>query len=123
MTIRLAHSSDATSIDEIYNYYIANTAVTFEENPISALDIETRIEETKAKGLPWLVAEDDRGNSAEVIGYAYASKWKGRCPYRHSVEVTVYLSHAAIGGISLPNEASVALHEKLGIKKSPTLKK
>ena len=142
MTIRLAHSSDPTRIAKIYNYYIANTVMTFEENPITALDIQTRIEETKAEGLPWLVAEDGAGNSAEVIGYAYASKWKGRCAYRHTVEVTVYLSkaatakgwgtklyqalfnelkqlsiHATIGGISLPNEASIALHEKLGMKK------
>lgn len=136
--IRPTHSSDAARIADIYNYYIANTVVTFEENPITALDIQVRIEETKAEGLPWLVAEDRGG----IIGYAYASKWKDRCAYRYSVEVTVYLSHsvtargwgtllyqslfaeleqqsihAAIGGISLPNEASVALHEKLGMEK------
>lgn len=77
-----------------------------------------------------------------MIGYAYASKWKGRCAYRYSVEVSVYLHaeqsgqgmgtalysalfkqlselgyHVAIGGIALPNAASVALHEKFGMKK------
>ena len=87
--------------------------------------------------LPWLVA-DDRG---QVTGYAYAGKWKGRCAYRFSVESGIYLDPACTGrgigaalyrallarlaplgvrvviaGISLPNPASVALHERLGFE-------
>jgi phosphinothricin acetyltransferase len=140
--IRPAHSGDAASIADIYNYYITNTRVTFEENPITAFNIQTRIECTRSEGLPWLVAEYSGEDGTEVIGYAYASSWKGRSAYRHSVEVTVYLNHlatakgwgtklyqalftelkqqsihAAIGGITLPNEASIALHEKLGMEK------
>ena len=97
-----------------------------------------RIAETTASHVPWLVVEED----GAVLGYAYASKWKGRCAYRHSVESTVYLDpsktgqgigkplyaalinalrmqrmHAVIGGIALPNEASIALHERLGFEK------
>ncbi len=82
-----------------------------------------------------------------MYGYAYASEWKSRCAYRYSVETTVYLHpdargkgigtllyqelirklsklelHAAIGGIALPNDASVALHEKIGFKKAAHFK-
>lgn len=97
-----------------------------------------RISAALADSLPWLVAEV----SGQVVGYAYASKWKGRCAYQYSVESTVYLSsgqagkglgktlysalidtirasgmHAVMGGIALPNAASVGLHEHLGFKK------
>jgi phosphinothricin acetyltransferase len=97
-----------------------------------------RIRETSDSSLPWLVWEE----LASIQGFAYASKWKGRCAYRHSAEATVYLEpkstsrgvgsrlyqalltdlrqrsfHAVIGGIALPNEASIALHERLGFRK------
>ena len=96
-----------------------------------------RIHET-ISSLPWIVIEDE----GQVVGYAYASRWKSRCAYRYSVETTVYLSNAAtgkgfgsllyehliaelrqrsihslIGGIALPNAASVSLHEKFGFEK------
>lgn len=136
--IRSALAGDAGAIADIYNHYIRETVVTFEEAPVTAAAMEARLEETVAEGLPWLVAEDD----GVVAGYAYASKWKGRCAYRFSVEVTVYLApeaagaglgsrlyeslfealrarsfHVVIGGIALPNAASVALHEKMGMTK------
>ena len=125
----------------IYNHYIRETVVTFETDPVTADDMTLRIREAQSDALPWLIAEVD----GHVAGYAYASKWKGRCAYRYSVESTVYLDpkytgrglgsllyvalidairelkmHAVIGGISLPNEASVALHEKLGFRKVGT---
>ena len=136
--IRLAKAEDAAEIANIYNYYVANTAVTFEEAPVCVDEMSKRIQERISLGLPWLVTE----KKGAIQGYAYASKWKARNAYRHSVEVTVYLSHlatsqgwgsqlyqqlfkqlkqspvhAAIGGIALPNKASVALHEKFGMKK------
>lgn len=136
--IRTAKSSDAKAIANIYNYYISNTVVTFEEDTISSAEINYRISEIGSMNLPWLVAED----SGEIIGYAYASQWHGRCAYRFSVEITVYLSHllisqgwgtrlyenlfselkkksihVVIGGIALPNIASIALHEKFGMEK------
>lgn len=139
MMIRSVLDKDATTISEIYNYYIAETVVTFETETISAEDISARIAKIQSDNLPWLVAEDNEGN---VIGYAYASKWRDRFAYRFSVEVTVYLSpnatgnsfgtklyqalftelrhlsiHSAIGGITLPNQASVGLHEKFGLEK------
>ena len=136
--LRPAVAADADAIARIYNPYIADTIITFEESPIDAAEMAARMAEVGAAGLPWWVAEID----AQVVGYAYASKWKGRCAYRYSAETTVYLDaahtgrglgtrlyaklfeelvarklHAAIGGIALPNPASVALHEKLGMKK------
>ncbi|MDQ7734448.1 N-acetyltransferase family protein [Halomonas sp. SpR1] len=136
--IRDAVEGDSDSIAHIYNFYIENTAISFEEKPVSGSVIQTRVESVQGLGLPWLVAVEDDA----VVGYAYATKWKERSAYRFSVEVSVYLSnqvrgrglgaklydaifsklkengiHAVIGGITLPNPASVALHEKMGMKK------
>jgi L-amino acid N-acyltransferase YncA len=135
--IRPATTADAAAICVIYNQYVLETAITFEEAPVTPTEMESRIHETIGS-LPWFVWED----LADIRGFAYASKWKGRCAYRHSAEVTVYLDpesigrgigsklyqallidlrqrnfHAAIGGIALPNAASIALHERLGFRK------
>jgi phosphinothricin acetyltransferase len=136
--IREATREDAGVVAEIYNHYVEHTVVTFEEVRVSAADIGSRIESVHASGFPWLVAEE----AGRVKGYAYATKWKERSAYRFSAEVTVYLAadatgrglgtqlyadlfpqlaarglHALMGGITLPNEASVALHEKFGMRK------
>lgn len=136
--IRPASSSDSAVIADIYNHYIAETVVTFEEEPVSSGEIARRIADVQAASLPWLVAEAH----GQVAGYAYATPWKTRSAYRYSVEITVYLApgsvargmgsqlysrlfsilqqrgiHAVIGGIALPNQASVALHEKFGCEK------
>jgi len=135
--IRRATEEDAAEICEIYNHYVLETAVTFEEEPVGAAEMSQRIRET-LPSLPWLVWKEDE----RVLGYCYASRWKGRSAYRYAVESTVYLRpdavgrglgtklyrsllaelrdrelHVAIGGIALPNAASVALHEKLGFEK------
>ncbi|HVU17388.1 MAG TPA: arsinothricin resistance N-acetyltransferase ArsN1 family B [Candidatus Didemnitutus sp.] len=135
--IRLATDSDASAICAIYNHYVLHTWVTFEEVPVTEAEMAGRIRDTLI-ALPWLVLEEQ----GDVLGYAYANKWKVRAAYRHSVEITVYLRHdaigrgrgrvlyeeliaklrgtgihAVIGGIALPNEASQRLHEKLGFKK------
>lgn len=137
--IRDVKASDAEPIASIYNHYVLKTIVTFEEAEIDAAEVFSRIEKADDQSLPYLICEDEHGM---VIGYAYASKWKGRCAYRYSVEVSVYLHpdktgegagtqlytellrrltelgyHAVIGGISLPNPASIALHEKFGMTK------
>ncbi|MAT41398.1 MAG: phosphinothricin acetyltransferase [Anaerolineaceae bacterium] len=137
--IRTVTKDDAAKIVEIYNYYILNTIITFEKEPVRTDDINSRISDIVGSSLPWLVLEID----GEVIGYTYASKWRARPAYKHTVETTVYLSknhsgkgfgkllytkllteltasgfHTAIGGIALPNESSVRLHESLGFKKT-----
>jgi phosphinothricin acetyltransferase len=136
--IRDATPADAAAIAEIYNWFVAETVVTFEEEPVTAFEMARRMADLTAGGWPWLVAvENDT-----VVGYAYGSQWKPRAAYRFSSEVTVYLRrgeegrgvgstiygallerlrvkkvHAVMGGIALPNDASVRLHEKLGFKK------
>ncbi len=132
--IRRCTPADGAALARIYNHYIATTVVTFEEEPVSAEEMMRRIVEVTARH-PWLVWEEH----GAVVGYAYASPWKGRAAYRHAVESAIYLDHArtgsgigtrlyaaliaelrtqgvhaVVGGVSLPNPASVALHERLG---------
>jgi len=131
---KVIHAKD---ICEIYNYYIENTIITFEEELLEPEDIQQRIVNISEK-YPWLVyVENDH-----VIGYAYATAWKLRNSYRFAVETTVYLNpnysgkgigsllykdlivrlqklnmHTVIAGISLPNDNSIAFHEKFGFHK------
>ncbi|MGD8379269.1 MAG: GNAT family N-acetyltransferase [Gammaproteobacteria bacterium] len=138
MCVRPASAVDARAVATIYNAYVENTVVTFETQPVEISEMAARIAAVEASGLPWLVAEF--GES--VAGFAFATPWKPRSAYRHSVEITVYVAkalggrgmgsmlyqalfsqlrrsgvHAAMAGIALPNPASVALHEKCGMKK------
>lgn len=132
--IRTTTSADAPAICVIYNHYVTDTIVTFEEQPVTAAEMRSRMDAVLEK-LPWLVLEHD----GEIAGYAYASPWKSRAGYRLTVESSIYLApahigrgfgsalyqslldnlrvrniHCVIGGAALPNAASVALHEKLG---------
>jgi phosphinothricin acetyltransferase len=136
--IRDAVSADAPVLADIYNYYIRDTIVTFEEAEIDGEDMLARICDVQAAGLPWLVAEQ----AGTLLGYAYATGWRARAAYRFCTEITVYLRHGrsgrgvgsalyerlfarlaergmhvVLGCIALPNEASVVLHEKFGMKK------
>jgi phosphinothricin acetyltransferase len=138
VTIREAAPADAKAIARVYNPYVRETTISFEEAEVTAAEMGARMRDVAAAGLPWLVAVRE----GTVVGYAYATKWKARSAYRFSVETSVYLDaaargagigrtlyealfpalrergvHAAIGGIALPNEASIALHERLGMKK------
>jgi L-amino acid N-acyltransferase YncA len=136
--VRPATAADGEALARIYNHFVRETIVTFEEEPISPGEMSRRIEDIASASLPWLVAERD----AIVVGYAYAAPWRTRRAYRLSTEITVYVApdqagrgfgsrlysqllpalrdrqiHAVMGGIALPNDASVALHEKLGFRK------
>jgi len=90
--IRPATTGDAEQIAPLYNYYVENTTVTFEEEPLSASEIERRIIAVM-KDNPWLVSEQ-RGS---IAGYAYATPFDARCAYRNAVETTVYLAKDCIG--------------------------
>ena len=141
--IRAATIADAADVASIYNHYVANTVITFEEDAVPAPAMAARITEVVAQDLPWLVAEAD----GAVVGYCYASRWKARSAYRFSVETTIYLApgragrglgkrlyaeliamlktrgiHAVIGGAAQPNPASVALHESLGFERVATFR-
>ena len=89
--IRPALLADAMQIAAIYNPYIAETVITFEEQEITG---ETMAERMRAvlPSLPWLVWEEHD----QIVGYAYATLWKQRSAYRHSVESTIYLHPAAV---------------------------
>ncbi len=135
--IRACAAGDAPALCAIYNHYVRDTVITFEEAPVAAPEMAQRIVDAATR-FPWLVAEEDN----EVVGYAYATPWKARSAYRFSVESTVYVApsqtgrgvgtalyrelidalrkqgvHSVVGGIALPNAASITLHEKLGFKK------
>lgn len=136
--IRLATSSDADAIAAIYNHYVLNTTVTFEEEALSPGQMAERLRAVAAARLPWLVLEQD----GQIAGYAYGSLWKTRSAYRFTVESSVYIDHAAVGQgfgqqlysallqrlkqngyhsvvgcLGLPNPASEALHAKCGFQK------
>lgn len=136
--LRPATPDDAFEIARIYEPYVRETVITFEEVPPTPSEVAGRIAQVLATPLPYLVAApDDR-----IVGYAYASRWHDRSAYRYSVETSIYVDrdhlghghgirlystlldrlkeqglHSAIGGIALPNAASVALHEALGFRK------
>ena len=140
--IRKVKPTDAQEICEIYNYYILNSVITFEESEVDPEEMRKRITEVTKK-YPWIVNEEE----GKINGYAYAGRWKERSAYRYSVENTVYVHkdhsgkgigrelllrlisdlkdtgiHSVIAGIALPNDASIALHEKTGFIKCGILK-
>ena len=135
--LRSCTVDDAVRICDIYNHYVLETVITFEESVVSPTEMAQRILDVTSR-LPWLVWERD----SEILGYAYASLWKVRSAYKNSVESTVYLAptatgqgigtklyaaliadlrrrglHCVVGGAALPNPASIALHEKMGFVK------
>ena len=137
MEIRPASSADAQQIAEIYNHYIATSHATFEIDPIDAHEMLQRMEDGWAADYPFLVCQE----KGEIVGYAYGRQFRTRSAYQHSIEVSVYIKpgyegknigtmlyeklldeirtgafHAIIAGISLPNDASVMLHEKFGFR-------
>ncbi len=136
--IRSARLEDAAHISEIYNYYVQNTEISFEEEPVGHEEMARRIEATELH-YPWIVYESE----GSILGYAYASRWKDRSAYRFVAETTIYVSvhhlgkgigtaliaellrrldalklHALMAVIALPNEKSIAIHEKFGFKKA-----
>jgi len=91
--IRAAVPADAEQIAAIFAHYVATSVVTFEEIAPSAVDWRQRLGELAGQNLPFLVAEAD----GSVCGYAYASPWRPKPAYRHTVEDTVYLSPGCTG--------------------------
>ena len=136
MHIRSCTPQDIPTICDIYNYYIENTVISFEEIPLSIEQMQERVN-AYTQRYPWLVCEDE----GVVVGYAYASKWKERIAYKHTAEVTVYLHHGVtqkgygsalyaelieqlkakgchvlLGCLAIPNDPSARLHERFGFK-------
>jgi phosphinothricin acetyltransferase len=132
--IRNIEVSDAPAVRDIYAPFVSDSATSFEVVPPDVSEVERRITDLRAR-YPWLVFESD----GKVLGFAYASSHRARSAYQWDVDVSVYIDsdsqrHGigralytalfallrrlgyfnAYAGISLPNPASVGLHESLG---------
>ena len=136
--IRLAREDDAPALAAIYRPYVEDSRISFEEAAPNAAEMARRMH---GELYPWLVAEEDE----RILGYAASSAFRTRPAYRWIVETGLYLAAdaqgrgigrrllsdllrlltrqgfvSAVGAIALPNDASVALHEKLGFVRSGT---
>ena len=134
--LRMATAADAAAVLAIYAPVVRTSAITFENEVPPVEEIAARIDAVTAC-WPWLLLERD----GDVAGYAYATTWRARAAYQWSVETTVYVREdchrsgvgralyrallaclrlqgfrLAIGGITLPNAASIALHEAMGFR-------
>lgn len=87
ITIRVASVKDATKLLEIYAYYVAKTAITFEFEVPTLEDFQNRIE-TTLQNYPYLVAEVD----GDIAGYVYAGRFRARAAYDWSASTSIYLS-------------------------------
>lgn len=142
IAIRPARPEDAAAIAAIYAPYVLSGTVSFETDAPDARGMRTRM--AASDGLyPWIVATTGEGEEEAVLGYAFATKFKDRPAYRWTVETTIYVSGAvqgigtgqllydalldtlsaqgfvqAIATISLPNDGSIQLHEKVGFRRA-----
>ncbi|HEX8224614.1 MAG TPA: GNAT family N-acetyltransferase [Allosphingosinicella sp.] len=144
MRLRAAAPDDAAAIAEIYAPFVTASPVSFETEPPDAAAMRARIE-AGGELYPWIAAEAEDG---ALLGYAYAARFRERPAYRFTVETTVYLRREASGrglgarlykpllasleaqgftqaiaAITLPNVASVALHERLGFEPAGTYRR
>lgn len=113
--IRPARTSDLPHVREIYNHYVTNSVVTFDEKPSSQRFWREKFAMLTRLGLPFLVAESSRG---EVLGYALVQPWKSKSAYRYTVENSIYLGPGAGGkglGAALL-EALIAACQEAGIR-------
>jgi L-amino acid N-acyltransferase YncA len=83
-----ATPADLERVADIFAHYVWNTTVTFEETPPTVADWRRRLDDLAGLGLPFLVAR----TGGQVAGYAYASPWRPKPAYRHTVEDSVYLA-------------------------------
>jgi L-amino acid N-acyltransferase YncA len=93
-TIRDARPEDLPSVREIYNHYVANSTVTFDELPMTLKALRSKFLHLTKLGMPFIVAESPSG---QILGYAYVYPWKEKAAYRFTVENSIYLGPAATG--------------------------
>ncbi|WP_156759843.1 GNAT family N-acetyltransferase [Microbacterium karelineae] len=92
--IRRAEKRDIPDIREIYNYYVTNSVVTFDEKKWSHRQWVEKFDHLAKLGLPFLVAESPSG---QILGYALVSPWSGKSSYRYTAENSIYLGPGATG--------------------------
>ena len=139
--LRIATKEDGAALAAIYAYYVENTAITFEYVAPSADEFGDRIAH-KLEKYPYIVAEEN----GRAVGYAYADMYRERAAFNWSCELSVYVDKnetgkgigkllynalieilrlqgfvSVVASITYPNEASVALHEKLGFSHLGTM--
>ena len=140
--IREVEKKDIPQITAIYNHYVRESIATFDTVEREVEEMEKKLMDIAAS-YPFLVYEQE----GTIHAYAYASQWKIRKAYDQTVESSIYMApgsegkgigtelyaalmeelkktdiHTVLGGISVPNPASIALHKKLGFTESGTLK-
>jgi L-amino acid N-acyltransferase YncA len=91
--IRPAVRGDLDAVAAIFGHYVTTSVVTFEVTPPTAEDWRRTSDDLAARGLPFMVCECD----GEVVGYAYATPWRTKPAYRHTVESTIYLAPGRTG--------------------------
>ena len=137
--IRPATLDDLEGLTEIYNHYVVHSAITFDLQPFTAAERRAWFDDHTGSGPHrLLVAADKHG---KCVGYASSSRWRPKAAYNTTVEVSVYCHPEACGrgcgtalytalfamldpenvqtivaGVSLPNPASLALHERFGFR-------
>ncbi|MEO6944131.1 MAG: N-acetyltransferase family protein [Lacisediminihabitans sp.] len=92
--IRDARGEDLPHVREIYNHYVANSTVTFDEKPMTLAALRSKFQHLGKLGMPFIVAESPSG---QILGYAYVFPWKQKAAYRFTVENSIYLGPAATG--------------------------
>lgn len=140
-SIRDATEQDLPHVLEIYNHYVKNSSVTFDEKAMTLAQLRRKFAKTAERRIPFIVAENPAG---QVLGFAYVYPWKEKAAYRFTVENSIYLGPAATGkglGRALLGEliersraaglkemiaviadkgaeASIALHAEFGFKET-----
>jgi L-amino acid N-acyltransferase YncA len=124
-SIRQAQPEDLPHIREIYNHYVLNSMVTFDEKPITLAAMQRKYARTAKAKMPFIVAVSPNNI---ILGYAMVSPWKEKAAYRYTVENAIYLGPASTGkglGKALmaellvrakAAEASIHLHQSFGFK-------
>jgi L-amino acid N-acyltransferase YncA len=92
--LRDAAAEDLPYVREIYNHYVANSTVTFDEVPMTLRELRSKFQHITKLGMPFIVAESPSG---QLLGYAYVYPWKEKAAYRYTVENSIYLGPAATG--------------------------
>jgi L-amino acid N-acyltransferase YncA len=93
-TIRAAEPEDLPHIREIYNHYVRNSTVTFDEKAMTLTELRRKFAKVQKLGMPYIVAVSPRGI---ILGYAYVYPWKEKAAYRFTVENSIYLGPASTG--------------------------
>ncbi|GGZ12303.1 GNAT family N-acetyltransferase [Streptomyces poonensis] len=117
--VRPAAPADVEAIAEINAYYVTETLATFDETPRSTGEWLRILEDRRARGLPFLVADVD----GSVAGYAYAGPWRPKPAYRHTAEDTIYLAPGHTGrglgtallNVLLTESAAAGIHRMIAV--------